>query len=935
MLALCPACGARFNFPFVSEDLLERVAAASAARQGPGRWNSVQPWVWGIAATVVIGLTITLVWALTVFPALLAQRAEASTYLHQASDQAAQGKWAEARDTYLELVNLHPDPPSDPKLRDQVEYARQQASVMDARANDMPARPTVPPPAPPPVAVVHPVSPPSQTQPATTGHPAVASAIEPPTPPVAPPPAIKPADIVPLLPPIQPIESPGGLTDLQINDSVHRAVDYLMGDMDRERFEIRQGMGEPGAYHTGLDALCVYALVMAGQTIDDPRLSEHGPFIKGCLDRLKSMSADGHFAVYARGLRVTALAALNRPEDKEAIRADAIWLVTAARNGAYTYDTFAGTDTSFEENDWDNSNSQYGLLGVWSAAEAGVTISMRYWQEVQKHWTTTQLPDGQWPYRLQNGGSLSMTCAGLASLFVTHDYLESANYADNPGHDPLPTALDKALGWLETGDRSVDVTGAAWPGYTYYGVERVGLASGYKYFGVHDWYRDIAAQLVHDQFADGSWGADNLVDSAYCLLFLARGSHPIIMNKLRFPGFWDNRPGDLEHLARYASEQLERPLNWQIVPVDHGWPDWTDSPVLYIASSVPPRITPQQEEGLRAYVEAGGLLFTQSDGESQAFSKWATELSQRLFPNYQMKPVTPNSDLFNVVMKLDHNPLAARFLKLRAVSNGARYLMVQSDSDLSRAWQLKDTRNNVPFDMGLNLSVYASGKKELRNRLTSYYIPPVEAVPVHTLRVARLRYGGNWNPEPRAWQREGRFFTLATSWGIDVTEVDVAGLKPKSADVAVLTGTEETQFSPTEAAAIRDYVKAGGVLMIDVCGGRGAFDQSVTDELLPQAFPGVHLHPLPGDDPLVSPGVPGMEDLSKPRMRLYSVQSPSYVPTLPMELSFGEGHVIYSPADMTSGLLGTGTWGINGYTAEYSCSFMQNLLLWTARGQKE
>ena len=34
------------------------------------------------------------------------------------------------------------------------------------------------------------------------------------------------------------------------------------------------------------------------------------------------------------------------------------------------------------------------------------------------------------------------------------------------------------------------------------------------------------------------------------------------------------------------------------MPVDHGWPDWTDSPVLYIASSVPPRITPQQEEAI-------------------------------------------------------------------------------------------------------------------------------------------------------------------------------------------------------------------------------------------------------------------------------------------------------------------------------------------------
>ena len=206
---------------------------------------------------------------------------------------------------------------------------------------------------------------------------------------------------------------------------------------------------------------------------------------------------------------------------------------------------------------------------------------------------------------------------------------------------------------------------------------------------------------------------------------------------------------------------------------------------------------------------------------------------------------------------------------------------------------------------------------------------------MHTLRVSRLRYGGNWNPEPRAWQRMGRVFTLATGWGIDVNDVDVAALKPKSADIAVLTGTDAAEFSPTDVAAVRDFVKAGGVVMIDVCGGRGAFDQSISDELIPQAFPGLHPRPLTSDDPLVSPGLPGMADLAKPSMRLYSVQSPTYVPTLPLELSFGAGHVIYSPNDLTSGLLGTGTWGINGYNAEYSCSFMQNLLLWTARGQKE
>ena len=39
--------------------------------------------------------------------------------------------------------------------------------------------------------------------------------------------------------------------------------------------------------------------------------------------------------------------------------------------------------------------------------------------------------------------------------------------------------------------------------------------------------------------------------------------------------------------------------------------------------------------------------------------------------------------------------------------------------------------------------------------------------------------------------------------------------------------------------------------------------------------------------------------------------------------------MIVSDLDLTSGLLGTGTWGIAGYQPQYAQDFVKNLVLWT------
>ena len=58
-------------------------------------------------------------------------------------------------------------------------------------------------------------------------------------------------------------------------------------------------------------------------------------------------------------------------------------------------------------------------------------------------------------------------------------------------------------------------------------------------------------------------------------------------------------------------------------------------------------------------------------------------------------------------------------------------------------------------------------------------------------------------------------------------------------------------------------------------------------------------------------------------------------PEAPGILSFGRGHIVVTPLDLTNALLGSSTLGIKGYHHSYAERFVKNLLLWVYNGQSE
>jgi hypothetical protein len=594
---------------------------------------------------------------------------------------------------------------------------------------------------------------------------------------------------------------------------------------------------------------------------------------------------------------------------------------------------------------WDNSNSQYGVLGVWAGAELGIEVPEQYWRAVEQHWVQSQLPSGEWPYSFGWQGSFPMTTAGVATMFITHDYLDAPLLGSRglAGVRPYNDSLTSALAWLEDGDNCVNVMqepaldamkkGQAlfYLGYNLFGIERVGLASGFKHLGKHDWFVELLAKVLPLQTRDGAFGRssslrDTLIDTSFVMLFLSRGRHPVMMNKLRFEGEWTNRPRDVANLTAYASRELERQLNWQVVDIRREPDDWADSPILYIASQRKVQFSDDEIAKMMQFVDDGGIIFTQADLGSDEFNKSIHQLAKKLFPMYELMPLSTDHELYklNYTLKMPRP-------RLQGVSNGVRLLMVHSPTDLAAGWQLRaSVSQKDSFQLGANLYLYATGKERFRNRLDTTMVPQPTGQPQRTVKIARLRYRGNWDPEPGGWPRLARKLEWEAGVRLELSAVDADEVMPEAFSIASMTGT--TAIAPGEAdlAALRNFVTKGGTLIIDAAGGSSAFAEAETT-WLPKLLGEAKLEPLAVDDPLLKKTVAGTLDAPPKALRLYAMTKLGAEGTRIKSATIGKGRVIYSALDISTGLLGTNTWGILGYLPEYSEAVMRNLVLVSGR----
>jgi hypothetical protein len=732
-------------------------------------------------------------------------------------------------------------------------------------------------------------------------------------------------------------------TPQDVDAAIARAKEFIYKQQKGDNFEA-QKMQEPWVQTGGHTALAVYALLASGESHQDPRIAQ-------AVEYLKKTESKGIYAVGVRCLVWNALP--QTPDVKAAMKKDLTFLLTNVikeGRGKGFYDYLGGASKSYS-----HSRAQYAVLGVWAAAQSGLEVPRSYWQMVEKAWVDDQDPaGGGWGYLSpkedqRHGITPGMTAVGVATLFITQDYLHpnaGIGCRGNTRNIPIEKGMKYMVDNFDKIGTDERYHAYDFPFATLYAVERIGVASGQKYFGTNDWYQKGADWLIKVQTKSGAnkgmWFAPKtlctpLHDTCFGLLFLSRGRAAVAVNKLEYAAAdgkaanWNQRPRDVANLVRWAGKAAERDLNWQVVNLQVPATELHDAPILYISGNQELALPDDQKRKLKQYVEGGGMLLGNADCGDGKFTDSFRKLATELFPGYEFRELPDNHPIYTEQQfpreRWKNKP------SILGLSNGVRELvLLLPQADPGKVWQLQNVGGKEEFwQLGANLLQYAIDKQNISVKGETHIVtrdPKVK--PGKTIKVARVEYGGNWDPEPGGWRRLCEWMHNKEKTDLEIVTAKLTKDKLDGAKVVHLTGTTPFTLDPAAQVDLRNVVNAGGTLVFDAAGGSSEFADSV-EKLLPLLFPGQKPEPLPPEHPVFTTGSTKLGEIAYRDYARKTLAGAAKGSKLQGIEKNGRVVCFYSREDLSAGLVGQPVDGIIGYDPRTATEIMSKIILYAAK----
>jgi hypothetical protein len=622
---------------------------------------------------------------------------------------------------------------------------------------------------------------------------------------------------------------------------------------------------------TGTTSLVTLALLTAGEKSDTPHMRK-------ALEYLRGFGPNDLKSTYAVALQTMVFAAAEPERDQLRMANNVSWLERAQIKpgdpvfwpGSWSY------SDSKHGRPGDNSNSQYALLGLHAASEAGVKVNQGVWDLARGYWEKCQRLDGSWAYTPDAGPqTASMTCAGISSLVVSglrryegSEFVEGAAI-HNCGKGAVNKNLQAGINWLANHfyvGQNLGL-GQQWKYYYLYGLERAGRLAGVRFFGQYDWYRLGAEELVHEQNKlSGLWKgalieADYVLATSFAVLFLAKGRAPVLINKLRHPPAddWNNDADDVRNIVNIVSRDWKNLLTWQVVdPEAASVAELLQAPIVFFNGHRAPALTAIARLNVREFVEQGGFIFADACCGEAEFDAGFRKLIKEIFPEeeYQLKPLADDHPVWRA-----HHLLSPDAHPLWGIEHGCRTVVIYSPKDLSCYWnQCERARPDnaavlLAVKVGQNVIDYATGREMPADKLTVREVHDFRDEPAkrNALRIAKLKYPGDWNVAPQAVPNLMEALRKPPfRFDVVVTQKDLFARDPNLIyyPLIYLHGRTAIAFGKDDLEALRGHLDpGGGTLFADAACGSAAFDASFR-RFVAQLVPNHPLVPIPRDDPI-------------------------------------------------------------------------------------
>ena len=690
----------------------------------------------------------------------------------------------------------------------------------------------------------------------------------------------------------------------KVNRAIDRGVQYLRQTHQANSQWEGFWLNALGDMNGGVTALATLALLNCGVPADDRDVRESLEYLRTLQNK----------RTYVVGLTTMVFAEARQPQDLPRIQRNVDWLIA---NAYREQGKILGWSYPFDKNTSrpDGSNTQYALLGLYAGKTAGAKISDKVWKEVLELYRNSQIKDGAdggyWYYiEGFRRPSFTMTVAGVSGLLIAGMGLDQSEQGLDPvtgiaarcGQYTSQDATTRGMNWIGKHFSFESALESKSVYYNVYGIERVGRLSGLRFIGRVDWYREGCEWLVREQNENGSWAqargfqidSVNVISTSFALLFLSKGRTPILISKLAHGDFmmrngvlletsapkgiidWNRKHNDARNLTEFASRELFNglPLSWQVYdPRRRAYEKPQDildevgvlvqSPILYLNGHHPPRLSGQQQEIVKKYLEEGGFVLAEACCGAEEFSTGFRELLRKLFPNSELKPMTPDHPIWRAYFAVP----PTEFPQLECLELGCRTVVVLSPVPLAGFWDeakymprgkgAVKNRGEQAFRLAGNIIAYATGMEPPKQRLTFTRIVDDRLVdrspPQGFVQPAQLQIPGEPPPAPAAMRNlmahlrdAARIDVVLKTEAIPASDPELFKYK-----FVYMHGRKRFQFSETEIENLKANLQSGGLLLADACCGKPEFDQAFRT-LMAAMFPDRKLEPIPLDDDLYS-----------------------------------------------------------------------------------